>query len=70
MLAHDDLNQIRHLLREELSLSERRLGAKIDAVDRKLDRAREDIAAILTTVIDYHTALAGRVDRIEGRLRS
>jgi hypothetical protein len=70
MLANDDLDQIRHLLREELALSERRLGAKIDAVDRKLDRAQEDIAAILTTVIDYHTALAGRVDRIEGRLRS
>jgi len=61
---------IRHLLREELALSERRLGAKINAVDRKLDQAQEDIAAILTTVIQYHSVLEQRVTRIEARLRS
>lgn len=70
MLANDDLDHIRHLLREELALSERRLGAKIDAVDRKLDQAQEDIAAILTTVIEHHSALEQRVKRIEERLQS
>ncbi len=64
MLANDDLDHIRHLLREELDLSERRLGAKIDAVDRKLDQVQEDIAAILTTVIEHHSALEQRVTRI------
>lgn len=70
MLANDDLDHIRHLLREELDLSERRLGAKIDAVDRKLDQAQEDIAAILTTVIEHHDVLEQRVTRIEEHLRS
>lgn len=42
----------------------------VAGVDRKLDQAQEDIASILTTVIDHHTALEGRVTRIEERLRS
>ncbi len=39
-------------------------------IDRKLDQAQEDIAAILTTVIEHHTTLERRVTRIEGRLQS
>lgn len=49
---------------------EARLDAKIDAMDRKLDQVHEDIAAILTTVIDHPTALEQRVTRIEEHLRS
>ncbi len=49
---------------QRIDASEARLGAKIDAMDRKLDQAQEDIAAILTTVIDHHTALEQRVTRV------
>jgi hypothetical protein len=95
MLAHDEIDQLRGVIRAEIEaegkatrreIAAADLRAKADlarladqvksvdiavaGVDRKLDRAQEDIASILTTVIDYHTALAGRVDRIEERLRS
>ncbi len=64
-----DLARITDRLKSlEIETAKTREG--IEGIDRKLDRAQEDIAAILTTVIDYHTALAGRVDRIEERLRS
>ncbi len=39
-------------------------------IDHKLDQAQEDIAAILTTVIEHHDVLEQRVTRIEERLRS
>ncbi len=39
-------------------------------MDRKLDQAQEDIAAILTTVIEHHSALDQRVTRIEEPLQS
>jgi hypothetical protein len=95
MLTHDDMDQLRGLIREEIEAGGKAIrreitvtntGTKADlarvadrlksleiavaGVDRKLDRAQEDIASILTTVIDYHTTLAGRVDQIEERLRS
>ncbi len=84
MLSQEDIQQIGAVIRDHLAPvtqqmagierriddSEHRLGEQIATIDHKLDRAQEDIASILTTVIDYHTALAGRVDRIEERLRS
>lgn len=95
MLTHDDMDQLRGLIREEIEAEGKAIrreivvtnaGTKADlarladqvksvdiavsGVDRKLDQAQEDIAAILTAVIDHHTALAGRVSRVEERLRS
>ncbi len=46
------------------------LEIAVAGVNHKLDQAQEDIAAILTTVIDHHSALEQRVTRIEERLRS
>ncbi len=95
MLTHDDIDQLRGVIREEVETEGKAirreiaitntamkadlvrvadrltsLAIAVEGVDHKLDQAQEDIAAILTTVIDYHTALAGRVERIEEHVRS
>jgi chromosome segregation ATPase len=102
MLIHDDMDQLRGLLREEIAAEGAAIrrdivvttaGTKADlarladqirsleseaaktreivkAIDRKLDQAQEDIAAIMTTVIEHHSALEQRVARIEERLQS
>lgn len=95
MLIHDDIAQLRGVIREEVEAEGKAvrrevvvahtqikadlvriadrlksLDIAVAGVDHKLDQAQEDIAAIVTTVIDHHTVLAGRVDRIAERLRS
>jgi len=102
MLTHDDIDQLRGVMREEVEaegkavrrefviantqvkadlvrIADRLQSLEIEtaktrdgvvAIDRKLDQAQEDIAAILTTVIEHHSALEQRVGRIEERLRS
>lgn len=52
----------------EIETAKTREGVVV--IDHKLDQAQEDIAAILTTVIEHHSALEQRVTRIEERLRS
>jgi hypothetical protein len=94
MLTHDDIDQLRGLMRgeieaegqairREIAIASTRtqadlariadritsLDIAVAGVDRKLDAAQEDIAAILTTVIEHHTVLDQRVTRIEERLR-
>lgn len=93
MLTHDDMDQLRGLIREEIEAEGKAMRreititstqTKVDltrvadrltslaiavaGVDHKVDQAQEDIAAILTTVIDHHTALEQRVTRIEEHL--
>ncbi len=95
MLTHDDIDQLRGLIREEIEAEGKAIRREITitstqtkadlariadrlkslaiavaGVDHKVDQAQEDIAAILTTVIDHHTALDQRVTRIEEHLRS
>ncbi len=95
MLTHDDMDQLRGLIREEIEaegkgirreitvtstqtkadlaqIADRlkSLDIAVTTIDHKLDQAQEDIAAILTTVIEHHSALEQRVTRIEERLRS
>jgi len=95
MLTHDDMDQLRGLMREEIEAEGKairreititstqtkadlaRVGDRLTSlaiavagVDHKVDQAQEDIAAILTTVIEHHTALEQRVTRIEEHLRS
>lgn len=93
MLTHDDMDQLRGLMREEIEAEGKAIRREITitstqtkadlarvadrltslaiavaGVDHKVDQAQEDIAAILTTVIDHHTALEQRVTRIEEHL--
>ncbi len=95
MLTHDDIDQLRGVIREEVEAEGKAvrrefvvantqtkadliritdrlksLEIAVAGVDHKLDQAQEDIAAILTTVIEHHTTLEQRVTRIEGRLQS
>jgi len=102
MLTHDDMDQLRGVIREEVEaegkavrreiaitntqtkadfarITDRLKSLEIETaktresvvvIDHKLDQAQEDIAAILTTVIEHHSALEQRVTRIEERLRS
>ncbi len=93
MLTHDDMDQLRGLIREEIEAEGKAirreititstqtkadlawvadrlksLAVAVAGVDHKVDQAQEDIAAILPTVIDHHTALEQRVTRIEEHL--
>lgn len=95
MLTHDEIDQLRGLMREEIEAEGKamrrevaitstrtqadlaRIADRIKSVDiavttidHKLNQAQEDIAAILTTVIEHHSALEQRVTRIEEQLRS
>ncbi len=64
MLTKDDLNQIKGVIKEEI----RPVILAVEAVDKKLDKAQEDISVILTEVIAGHDKLEKRVERIEDNL--
>lgn len=72
MLTKNDLQQIRGIVKEEVRdevrVLDKRLSAKIDKLDQKLDKAQEDISEILTAVIEHHDSLEKRVDHIEEHL--
>lgn len=61
MLSRTDLGQIREIVKEEVKTA-------VDVVDKKLDKAQEDISEILTEVIKHHDDLEKRVERIENHL--
>ncbi len=79
MLTKDDIKQIRGVVKEEIGTVGKRLEkridgaetgltAKINNLDKKVDKIQEDISEILTTVIDHHGKLEKRVTRIEDNL--
>lgn len=78
MLTKNDLQQIRGILKEEVGAVKEAvktvkeevtsLKSSIEYIDRKLDKAQEDISEILTEVIGRHDALEQRVSQIEERI--
>lgn len=64
MLTKNDLQQIRTIVKEEVEP----VKASVERVDKKLDKAQEDISVILSEVIQHNDNLQERVVRIEDHL--
>jgi len=54
MLSHDDLDQIRKVVREE-----------VKPIDMKLDKVQEDVSDILTALDQRQTRTEHRINRLE-----
>jgi hypothetical protein len=64
MLTKSDLQQIKAVVKEEANA----IKIVVEVVDKKLDRAQEDISEILTEIIGRNDNLEKRVDHIEEHL--
>lgn len=69
MLTKNDLNQIREVVREEIKLEveplDNKLIAKIDSLDKKLDKVQGDMGEYLNHLEPRVTAVEKRLDNIE-----
>ncbi len=68
MLTKTDLDQIRKVVKEEVKPVKEEVGSlrgEVKSLDKKLDKAQEDISEILTAIDQHQSMLENRVYRLE-----
>lgn len=68
MITKSDLNQIRNVVREEITAVEERLNSKINNVSKEIQKVHDKLVEVSVALSDEDEKLTSRVTRIESHL--